>query len=313
MKKEYSKEDLDLIVSKSYSWSDVCRFLNKVPATRISKFIKEKCDAFSISYGHFDRQKKNKDRRVFEVKTKICSVCGEKFQTSVGSKSEKTYCSQKCSNSNMSPEVLRKRGESIKKAFYKKFPNGNKKEKPTKEKKIRSEKIKKQKAAVIRRACAICDAKVKEFQSIYCSRKCSNGALKISAENGTHSGWKSRNKLSYPERFFKKVFELNGFNGKFIINSPIQKKVLGFNCASCYFLDFHFPSVNLDVEIDGKQHSLPERMTSDKVRDDALIKNGYIVHRIPWRSINNPSGKEFIRTEIKKLLAKIKDLEQQLA
>ena len=59
---------------------------------------------------------------------------------------------------------------------------------------------------------------------------------------------------------------------------------------------------NVDLEIDGSQHKLVERIESDKVRSEALINNGFIVYRIEWKNINTEKGKEYIKNEIDKFL-----------
>lgn len=150
---------------------------------------------------------------------------------------------------------------------------------------------------------------------MFCSAKCSRTAtgekfaqagiqaVKRSIENGTHKGWQSRNTLSYPEKFFKKVLEENGFLGKFLINFPLKKSSLGETCSGAsYLLDFYFPEIKFDLEIDGKQHEYPDRIESDIKRDIALEKNGIIVHRIKWVSINNEKGRQSIKSEIQNLI-----------
>ena len=150
----------------------------------------------------------------------------------------------------------------------------------------------------------------------YCSRSCSSKAKwsqKCYRENildkiqervtsGNHIGWTSRNVLSYPEQFFKKVLDENGYEGRYRINFPVKKSSLGLDCSTNYFLDFYFEDMRLDLEIDGKQHNYPERVKSDHIRDIVLKENGYKVHRIEWRSINKPEGQEYITAKIKELL-----------
>lgn len=121
---------------------------------------------------------------------------------------------------------------------------------------------------------------------------------------GTHKGWNSRNVLSYPEKFFIQVLENNGFlkNEDFIINYKVPQRDLGINSNYCYFLDFYFPKLRLDLEIDGKQHTYKDRVLYDKRRDEALMNKGYQVHRISWKNPVNTTNKEYIALEIKKLL-----------
>lgn len=112
--------------------------------------------------------------------------------------------------------------------------------------------------------------------------------------SGTHVGWQKRNKnlYSYPEQSWKNFFDSLGLKEdvdyvhEYVVN---KKSDLGIDDISNYFLDFLFISPSgqkIDVEIDGKQHSYPDRKRSDDIRDELLIKNGYIVHRITWININ---------------------------
>lgn len=148
----------------------------------------------------------------------------------------------------------------------------------------------------------------------YCSDKCKwEGIAKINKvknkeitlqqiKDGTHQGWKSRNITSFPEKFFKKVLDYN--NITYIREKPILKKSLGMDNPYNYFLDFYIEKNNkkIDLEIDSKIHTYPERKKSDEIRDYYLKKNGYIVYRIPWKNIRYKPGKEFIENEIKKFI-----------
>ena len=148
----------------------------------------------------------------------------------------------------------------------------------------------------------------------FCSQKCSrtrNWKLRTLAahkanqkliKEGKYVGWQSRAILSYPEKFFKKVLINNKLFDKCIVNYPIKKKYLGINQTNCYFLDFYFPELKLDLEIDGKQHKYSEREKSDIVRDKLLTNNNIKVYRIEWKNINNKSGSEYITKEIDKFL-----------
>lgn len=119
-------------------------------------------------------------------------------------------------------------------------------------------------------------------------------------ENGNHKGWQSRNIISYPERFWMEVLKNNNIDYSF--NHVVNKKThLGLDDISNYFLDFLIGE-KLDLEIDGKQHKYPERAESDKIRDEILSKNGYIVYRIEWNEINSEEGKQLMKEKIDKFL-----------
>lgn len=317
MRRDYSKEEIGSVVKNSFAWADVCKAFGKVPSTRTASFFREQCIKHGVSFAHFDKTKRNREKAIYTTTVKICPFCSNEFETASGGKKAKLFCSRKCANSsivhlNHTSESNKKRSEAFLKKLSDKYNDVE----------IIDGKF------YFKKCCEFCqkDYNTKKKYSRFCCGSCStkylwttddyrnkviNGINEI-VKNGDHQGWTSRNKLSYPEKFFKKVFELNGLVDKFKINAPIPKKELGFDCTACYFLDFYFPHIKLDVEIDGKQHNYSDRAESDKVRDSALIKNGYLIHRIPWKSLNKPAGKEFIRLEIAKLLAKIKDLERNI-
>ena len=97
----------------------------------------------------------------------------------------------------------------------------------------------------------------------FCSKECHNLSIskqikelrKKEIEAGTFQCWKSRNIISYPEKFWTKVLENNKI--EFISNKPVKQK----NNISCYFLDFYIEKncKKIDLEIDGKQHKYKDR------------------------------------------------------
>jgi len=123
---------------------------------------------------------------------------------------------------------------------------------------------------------------------------------KLNVANGTHKGWQTRNVLSYPERYFKKILE--DLSLRFTINHPVSKTSLGVNCASCYFLDFFFEDKKVDLEIDGKQHERTENATSDKIRDVLLKTNGYNIFRIKWYNPTNENNKNLLYGQFQNFL-----------
>ena len=120
-------------------------------------------------------------------------------------------------------------------------------------------------------------------------------------DNGDHVGWTSRSISSYPEEFFKGV--LKNIEIEYEFNYPVKKYSLGLKSRACYFLDFYIEKdgKKIDLEIDGKQHEMPERTESDIIRDDALTRNGFIVYRIKWKNPTNEKNKIYIEEEITKL------------
>ena len=138
-------------------------------------------------------------------------------------------------------------------------------------------------------------------KQVYCSMKCAHSnedyknkiraKVKERIENGTFSGWKTRGKRSYPEKFWENVLNNNGI--RFVPEDFSTKK---------YFLDFLIEKngKKIDVEIDGKQHK--ERKEHDIERDGFLAENGFIVYRVKWNSINSEVGKTRMKEKIDKFL-----------
>lgn len=135
--------------------------------------------------------------------------------------------------------------------------------------------------------------------AICCSKKCSNLSPskknKISEKakqrinNGTFSGWKTRNISSYSELFFEDVLKSRNIS---FTREDFSTKI--------YFLDFLIEKngIKIDLEIDGKQHLYEDRKKHDKKRDEYLKKLGYVVYRIQWNEINSENGKNKMKEKI---------------
>lgn len=108
--------------------------------------------------------------------------------------------------------------------------------------------------------------------------------------NGTHKGWAKRNKPSYAEIFFMNVLKNNDIEYEF------EKKV------GKYFIDFALNNKNIALEIDGKQHNLPDRKLKDEEKDKFLSEQNWKVYRIQWKNIRNPDGSDYIKKEIEKFI-----------
>ena len=80
-------------------------------------------------------------------------------------------------------------------------------------------------------------------------------------------------KESYPETYFKELFLKE--NIQYIYHFRVNK----------YELDFAVPSLNLDIEIDGDQHYLDNKIIDSDVRRDKYLSDlGWKVFRIKWSS-----------------------------
>lgn len=302
------EKEIEKIITESFSINDLCikiyGYCNGNTIKKVSKIIKDN----NIDISHFGKGKKRiKHERI----TKICPICNIEFKTNKGDRDEKTTCSHKCSvlyfqhgknNPDFDEIKYREKYEKVGTSL-----RGKKRERIYEE----------------RRFCKKCNIDIsdKPKKRIFCSNKCRSlfpisddtiKKLRSSAKeritNGTHKGWQSRSLESYPEKFFKKVLINN--NIEFEFNKPIKKRDIGIDCDFNYFLDFLIKGTKIDLEIDGKQHKY--RVEHDKFRDESLIKNGYDVYRIKWKSINTENGKQYIQQEINKFIQYyMKTIQQQ--
>jgi very-short-patch-repair endonuclease len=96
---------------------------------------------------------------------------------------------------------------------------------------------------------------------------------------------------SYAEEYWKVILDSNN------LVYEEQYKI------SKYQLDFSFPTLKIDLEIDGDQHYLDKRIIeSDKRRNIYLEKLGWTVIRIRWSEYKKLiDKKQFVEIILKKL------------
>jgi very-short-patch-repair endonuclease len=88
---------------------------------------------------------------------------------------------------------------------------------------------------------------------------------------------------SYPEKYFNKIFSKQPIN--YIKELPVKY----------YSLDFAFDG-KINVEIDGEQHYVDERIIkSNQERDEYLQNKGWKIIRIRWAKYKKMSKKEKLR------------------
>lgn len=142
-----------------------------------------------------------------------------------------------------------------------------------------------------------------------CSDSCHNKLLSLNAKqfrkneilNGTFKGWKTRNIISYPEKFWMKVLDNN--NIPYIKEYTVKQE----DNQKCYFLDFYI-EINgrrIDLEIDGKQHTYKDRLMHDQKRDEYIKSLGIEVYRISWNEINTDAGSLCMKEKIDNFLGYI--------
>ncbi len=109
-----------------------------------------------------------------------------------------------------------------------------------------------------------------------------SNSMKIAYQNGNAKGWdfinKDKNRRSYPEKFFIKVFHNNNLYEKYKIEEKFS--------YGKYFIDFLFTDIKLIVEIDGSQHYRTSKaIEHDRIRDEYFISEGFKIYRIKWNDV----------------------------
>jgi very-short-patch-repair endonuclease len=147
--------------------------------------------------------------------------------------------------------------------------------------------------AIGRQFCSrSCSGKHKRPPASIKTRKKISDAQKKCVAEGRHSGWKSRSKVepSYAEKFFIGVLDSRGI--KYTREMPFA----GF------FIDFAFPERRLALEVDGRQHAMPDRIDADSRKDAALAAAEWSVVRVKWKNPVSKNNKEYIASEIRRFL-----------
>ena len=182
------------------------------------------------------------------------------------------FCSRSCgaqnTNANFSKETREKQKESISASLAKN---------PVQQKVCRVS------------FCKICKTTIRNKHRITCSKTChSKWASKIS-KNRIAEGWnpnenRGRGKESYLEKSFKQWLLDNFPNLQFYTEQPFKR----LDTVKTYFADFHFPTKNLIIELDGSQHS---RTINYDLERDTYITETYNVRiiRISHKEYTNKS------------------------
>lgn len=277
MKDNLTHEDIKLALENSNSKTELANKLgfNYING-RVSRIIKNILHKQGLVLPKFDIGKR---RRKYKKIVKNCPVCNSKFETQLNHPREKTVCSHTCSNiyfKRNSAESNKKKSETLIKYYIKLgrhsgIINGIKK-------------------------CLTCgnEFKASSNNHKYCSKECrpkriitEKTKLKLKelalqrVTDGTHTGWKSREKCnrSWAEQFVEtEILNVLGFYKDIHFKTEYYQ--------GKWFIDFAFVKDKIAIEIDGRQHNLPERKAKDKEKDLWLVNNGWVVYRIPWKKPN---------------------------
>lgn len=275
-KKEITEDQFKIFVQDSLSKQELAEKLGFTYFNgKVYKKIMLICEELSCSIDHFDPSHKARARAIYKIIEKTCPVCSKLFMTQIGNKEERVTCSHSCSNVMFSESRHTKESNLKRSLTLTKFS----KEEAAERKRLRNNK----KYEII---CCVCGKNhLASAQTVkFCSSSCS---MQFSIANGKHKGWASRSKIqpSFPEKVTMEVLnELNIVTEK------------DYKCGR-WFIDFADVDRKIALEIDGKQHNLPERKASDIIKDSYLIENGWTVHRIKWQRLT----KEF-RNELKQMI-----------
>lgn len=277
----------------------------------------------SIIFNQEKQQKQQQELEQWVSEQHTCEKCGKIMTEKYGSG---RFCSKSCANSHVyTEETKHKMSQSLKnKVSHNKgtkaytngmhvlylLPSSDIPEGYTqvvKENPLECD-------CLLNRTCIICGQTFtpqilqsgKVSQSKTCSEECrhklrsDNGkkvAQAVIAE-GRHKGWQSRNIISYAEQFWKKVLDNNAI--------VYEREKIVTTDSTHYFLDFVING-NIDLEIDGKQHTYEDRQQHDQLRDRELSELGYIIYRIPWINPTKEND-EKVKQQINDLLSFLSNL-----
>lgn len=284
-------EDMIKALKESISFEDVFKRLGVSSGTNNRKKLKFVISKYGVSIDHFNRTWYAQSSVIYFDVTRKCLWCEKDFTTKSSGKDSHKCCSTTCANR------------------YYCYPNANRAQKDTinleKERLKANYKPRAAPTAAVAKDCEVCGKTfLKKKIQPTCGRKCGSEMARRKmverVKNGLHKGWATRPNLSYAEKFFIEVLKSNLIFDECLVNHPVSKYSLGLKSVACYFLDFYFPDLKLDLEIDGSQHEREDRKASDVVRTAALEANGYIVYRIKWK--NPKFDSEYIKEEIRKFL-----------
>ena len=136
-----------------------------------------------------------------------------------------------------------------------------------------------------------------------CSENCMKELLrskriKFLKDNAGTFNWIRKNVMNYFEQAFCDWIESNGFvkdkDFKAISYIIDNEEVNTF-----YILDFYFPNLKLNIELDGTHHEKEDQLLRDSIRDEYIGRTkGLAILRIKSRDWYNKSKREQIKEEL---------------
>lgn len=268
--------------------------------------------------------------------TSNCQKCGKEFtqrttQSKINRNKHQKCCCRACANSRVKTEEVKQKTRDALNSFYESVGRSRQSDNHEHRKNCSNSSVRSvgnRSKDIRKHECVYCGKTIyaKFYKGVYCydcAEKYGLPNLMMYDENGKtipskkkiqsgkevqqrlldaglHKGWQSRNIISYPEQFWMEVLRNN--NIEYSFNHVVNKKThLGLDDNSNYFLDFLING-NIDLEIDGKQHKYEDRAESDRIRDEILTKNNFIVYRVEWNEINSETGKQLMKEKINNFL-----------
>lgn len=166
--------------------------------------------------------------------------------------------------------------------------------------------------------CEICDNNAKQRRglnfnktccSIECIKKYKSTTIKFSDEtreilrqkrlaymkaNPEKTAWRTKNNMSWPEKFFINACKDAGLLNKFLF---IREKSF-----YPYFADFTIEEEKVVIEIDGSQHLNKDRYESDCKKDNLIASMGYKIYRIPAKLLYSEIDRKIVIEELTKFI-----------
>jgi len=290
-------EKFKTIVNESNGTGEICRKYNFHDNGQVRNIIKKYIKEYKLDTSHFGLKNHHLKYQFIE---KTCPVCKNKFTTQINHPRETYTCSYKCSGLYFKRNHTDETKNKISKSVQNYLKSIGKPSITTSTYKCG----KKITTPNFKINCIICGKEklTRKKTQKCCSDKCAaqyrnqnpnyiqhlKEGIRRSILEGRHNGWSSRTIVSYPENFFKVVLKNNNIEYKH--NKKVDK----------FFIDFAIEKENkkIALEIDGKQHNYPDRILKDQEKDKFLTEEGWLVYRIPWKSINTESGKLYMKEQI---------------
>lgn len=334
---EFSNEQIEDIFNSTYKKSKICELLNidsngknaiyvdnqiLTYSSRIGLITRKDISSKNLHKRYWDNQRKD-----YELNPKYCLNCGKKIPFKIRfNKCCCTSCAASYSNKKRGPKSEEEKNK-IRETIHRKIKNNTyklsnntiykgvliseliKQGKILNENNYTFEDKRINENLLKEKTCCICGRKYygtiiksgKIGSGKTCSDKChvelkrikSKEAIKRVMAEGRFVGWKTRNIKSYAEIFWRKVLQNNGI--EYVAEYFLDKK---------YFLDFYIVKngIEIDLEIDGKQHKYEDRAEHDKIRDKYIKSKGIVVYRIDWNEIKTEKGSLMMKEKIDNFL-----------